>query len=61
MLQSLDDDITELSGGARDIVDTVPWNGVNGSGLNGDFLMKTVLGAVNRKLDRKKVSAEWRR
>ena len=55
MLRSLDDDITELSGGARDIVDTVPWNGVrgNGAGLDGEMVLKTVLGSVVRRLDRK--------
>ncbi|KAI9877324.1 MAG: hypothetical protein M1830_004254 [Pleopsidium flavum] len=70
MLASLDDELGELSGGARDIVDTVPWNGVSGSGLNadgrvnglnGDMILKTVLGSVVRRLDRKKTSAEWRR
>ena len=45
----------------RDIVDTVPWSGETGVGLNADGILKVVLGAVNRKLDRKRDSGEWRR
>ncbi|KAJ5522988.1 hypothetical protein N7494_013174 [Penicillium frequentans] len=39
----------------RDIVDTVPWRGSNGSTLDGEGVLKCVLGAVNKRLDRKKV------
>ena len=45
----------------RDIVDTVPWSGQNGTGLNSEGILKVVLGAVNKRLDRKKNSMEWRR
>lgn len=45
----------------RDIVDTVPWSGQNGTGLNSAGILKVVLGAVNKRLDRKKNSMEWRR
>jgi len=65
-LRELDDELADLAkveGEAkmRDIVDTVPWNGTNGQGLNADGILKVVLGAVNRRLDRKKNSGEWRR
>jgi len=59
-LRSLDDDLADESG-ARDMVDTVPWNGVGGSGLNADSILKCVLGAVTRRLDRKRNSVEVRR
>ena len=32
----------------------------NGKGLSADVLLKTVLGAVNRRLDRKRVSLDGR-
>ncbi len=58
-LQELDDGLAEVSGGVRDMVDTVPWKGGGGSGgggsLSGDEILKVVLGAVNRRLDRKKI------
>ncbi|SLM41395.1 von Willebrand factor, type A [Lasallia pustulata] len=60
-LRELDDGLAEMGGGTRDIVDTVPWNGTVGSGLNGDGILKVVLGAVNRRLDRKRNSREWGR
>ncbi|MCJ1265117.1 hypothetical protein MMC22_004992 [Lobaria immixta] len=60
-LRDLDDALVERGGGIRDMVDTVPWSGTNGSGLNGEGIMKVVLGAVNRRLDRKRNSTEWRR
>ena len=59
-LRELDDGIAELGGGVRDIVDTVPWKGENGAVLNGDGILKVVLGAVNRRLDRKKDNRERR-
>ncbi|KAI9817551.1 MAG: hypothetical protein M1827_001163 [Pycnora praestabilis] len=52
-LQELDDGLAEVGGGVRDIVDTVPWTSANGEGLNGEGILKVVLGAVNRRLDRK--------
>lgn len=59
-LKELDDGLVEMGGGIRDIVDTVPWTGESGIGLNGMGIMKVVLGAVTRRLDRKQNSAEWR-
>jgi uncharacterized protein YegL len=55
-LKQLDDDLAEISGDdeLRDIIDTVPFTGVEGTRLNGDGILKVVLGAVNRRLDRKK-------
>lgn len=60
-LQELDDGIAPLCGG-RDIVDTVPWKSQDGgsTGLNADGILKVVLGAVNRRLDRKRVSLDGR-
>ena len=61
-LQELDDGIESMGGGIRDIVDTVPWKSQNGGnmGLNADGILKVVLGAVNRRLDRKRVSLDGR-
>ena len=58
-LRELDDGLAEMGAG-RDIVDTVPWKGTGGIGLNGDGILKVVLGAVNRRLDRKRVSLDGR-
>ena len=60
-LQDLDDGIAATSG-VRDIVDTVPWKSQNGgnSGLNAEGILKVVLGAVNKRLDRKRVSLDGR-
>ncbi|KAI9779529.1 MAG: hypothetical protein M1839_007337 [Geoglossum umbratile] len=60
-LRELDDGLAEMGGGIRDIVDTVPWSGSTGEGLNAEGILKVVLGAVNRRLDRKRGSAELRR
>ena len=61
-LKELDDDLAEIGGEeVRDMVDTVPWRGDHGVGLNADGILKVVLGAVHRKLDRKRESSEWRR
>lgn len=56
-LQELDD---ALSGeyGVRDMVDTVPWNGQDGSTLTAEGIMKVTMGAINRRLDRKQMSSE---
>lgn len=55
-LRQLDDELAEISGDddLRDIVDTVPFQGAEGTYLTGDGILKVVLGAVNRRLDRKK-------
>ncbi|KAL4893765.1 hypothetical protein BDV59DRAFT_201531 [Aspergillus ambiguus] len=54
-LQALDDDLGVLSRqeNLRDIVDTVPWRGHAGQTLNADGILKCVLGAVNRKYDKR--------
>lgn len=56
-LEMLDDELAALAGpgGCRDIVDTVPFGAANGEGLTGEGILKVVLGAVNRRLDRKSV------
>jgi uncharacterized protein YegL len=55
-LKQLDDELAELAGDddLRDIVDTVPFSGDEGQELTADGILKVVLGAVNRRLDRKK-------
>ena len=55
-LDQLDDDLAEIAGDddLRDIVDTVAYRGESGGELNGDGILKVVLGSVNRRLDRKK-------
>lgn len=50
-LEGLDDELTALGGGCRDIVDTVPFN--TGRTLSADMILKVVLGAVNKRLDRR--------
>jgi hypothetical protein len=55
-LKELDDELVN-DNCPRDIVDTVPFNPALG-GLSADGVLKVVLGAVNRKLDRKRNSAE---
>lgn len=54
-LRELDD---ALSGkyGIRDMVDTVPWDGVGDVALTAETIMKVTMGAVNRRWDRKEVS-----
>ena len=55
-LKQLDDELAEIAGDdeLRDIVDTVPFKGEDGSKLTAEGILKVVLGAVNRRLDRKK-------
>ncbi|KAL2076103.1 hypothetical protein VTL71DRAFT_1046 [Oculimacula yallundae] len=66
-LEELDDGLSELvEGGVRDIVDTVTWTGGlsssdGGIGLSGDGILKAVLGAVNKRLDRRRASGDVRR
>ena len=55
-LRELDDGL-KGSDCPRDIVDTVPWNG-GSNGLSADGILKVVLGAVNKRLDRKRNSSE---
>lgn len=66
-LEELDDGLSELvDGGVRDMVDTVTWTGgvaasEGGVGLTGDGILKAVLGAVVKRLDRRRASGEIRR
>ncbi|KAH7412526.1 hypothetical protein BKA64DRAFT_702649 [Cadophora sp. MPI-SDFR-AT-0126] len=55
-LEELDDGLSELvEGGVRDIVDTMTWNSTEGGvSLTGMSILKCVLGAVNRRLDRRR-------
>lgn len=48
-LQELDDDLSSEHG-IRDIVDTVPFNGEE---MNAGLIIKTLLGGINRRLDRR--------
>ncbi|KAI9646905.1 hypothetical protein NHQ30_004905 [Ciborinia camelliae] len=53
------DDALENRYGIRDMVDTVTWTGRDsGAGLTGDSIVKAVLGAVIKKLDRRPASGE---
>ncbi|KAH0558833.1 hypothetical protein GP486_004527 [Trichoglossum hirsutum] len=54
-LEKLDNGLS--GGGIRDMVDTVPWSGTNGEKLSAEGILKVVLGAVNRRLDRKRDGA----
>ncbi|KAJ5167336.1 uncharacterized protein N7482_006117 [Penicillium canariense] len=56
-LQELDDDLGKWCRDEklRDIVDTVPWRGRTGGPLNAEGILKCVLGAVNKKYDRRRV------
>lgn len=56
-LKELDDALSEQHG-IRDMVDTVPWSGVHGAVLNAEGIMKVTMGAINRKVDRRKNSDE---
>ena len=54
-LQELDDALSNQHD-IRDIVDTVPWTGDNGQVLTAEGLLKCTLGAVHKKLDRRRGS-----
>ncbi|KAL2157840.1 hypothetical protein VTH06DRAFT_5109 [Thermothelomyces fergusii] len=53
-LEELDDGLAH-QGGVRDMVDTVTWESLPGRPLSADAILKVVLGAVVRRLDRKSV------
>lgn len=55
-LEELDDSLVEM-GCPRDMVDTVPWKGR----LSPQGMLKVVLGAVNRRIDRRRDSGEHQR
>lgn len=54
VLRELDDALVDM-GCKRDMVDTVPNNG-RGASLSADMILKTVLGGVHRRFDRKKAT-----
>ncbi|GKT67202.1 von Willebrand factor [Colletotrichum tofieldiae] len=57
-LQELDDDLARKdTGKLRDLVDTITWDQDNRDVLTADRILKGVLGAVLRRLDRRR----WRR
>lgn len=66
-LRTLDDDLAEMGGGVRDMVDTVTFSSRGGSGsnsapsLSGDGILKVVLGAVVKRLDRARIMDAERR
>lgn len=67
-LRALDDDLSELGGGVRDMVDTVTFGPAQHRGYKGppptlsaDAILKTVLGAVVKRLDRARILEEERR
>ncbi|KAA1073707.1 hypothetical protein PGT21_023156 [Puccinia graminis f. sp. tritici] len=49
LLKTLDDDLKKIYGVKRDIVDTTPYRGK----LTGDFVLKCLLGGVNRRIDKR--------
>ena len=60
MLKELDDNLTHKDGKnkeLRDMVDTVPFKGERGTTLNGEGILKCVLGAVNKRHDRTAASS----
>ena len=60
MLKELDDNLTHKDGKnkeLRDMVDTVPFIGKSGTTLNGEGILKCVLGAVNKRHDRSDASS----
>ncbi|ROW17209.1 hypothetical protein VPNG_01164 [Cytospora leucostoma] len=64
-LRALDDDLSGLGGGVRDMVDTVSFGAVAPGGsvpvLSADGILKTVLGAVVKRLDRARIMDAERR
>ncbi|KAG7137266.1 hypothetical protein HYQ45_005334 [Verticillium longisporum] len=61
-LKELDDGLAELvEGGVRDMVDTVTWNKGGDNTLSASNILKVVLGAVVKRLDRRRASGESRR
>ncbi|KAK1723800.1 uncharacterized protein BDZ83DRAFT_579961 [Colletotrichum acutatum] len=61
-LRELDDDLVgRCDGDLRDMVDTVTWETGTRGVLTADNILKVVLGAVVRRLDRRRTSGESRR
>ena len=62
-LKELDDELEGRCAGGRDIVDTVPYDSVKGRSVltgeeAGKEVLKVVLGAVNRRLDRRSLDSQ---
>jgi hypothetical protein len=59
-LDELDNDLSKMvDGGIRDIVDTVTWEGGQAQNLlTSDGILKALLGAVVKRLDRRRASGE---
>jgi len=58
-LRELDDGLGDVGGGVRDMVDTCTWDSGDGGTvpvLTAEGILKTVLGAVVRRLDRQRTS-----
>lgn len=53
-LKDLDDALAKEHN-IRDMVDTVPWDGEDGAQLTAQFVLKVVMGSINRRLDRRSV------
>lgn len=67
-LKALDDDLVKLGGGVRDMIDTVTFDAKALSALGGSVpvlsaegILKTVLGAVVKRLDRARILEDERR
>ncbi|KAG8160164.1 hypothetical protein KVR01_009700 [Diaporthe batatas] len=66
-LRTLDDDLAEMGGGVRDMVDTVTFSSRGDAGrnsapsLSADGILKVVLGAVVKRLDRARIMDAERR
>jgi uncharacterized protein YegL len=60
-LKELDDGLAEQGGGVRDLVDTVSWEGGAVRELSADAILKVVLGAVVKRLDRRRIDGDSRR
>ncbi|OLN92055.1 hypothetical protein CCHL11_01635 [Colletotrichum chlorophyti] len=61
-LRELDDElVNRVDGDLRDMVDTVTWEHGNTGVLTAESVLKVVLGAVVRRLDRRRTSGESRR
>lgn len=54
-LKQLDDSLDQIAGEElRDMVDTQAWTNANNEELNAEGILKTVLGGVNKRLDRRR-------
>ncbi|KAI5847351.1 hypothetical protein DFP73DRAFT_623169 [Morchella snyderi] len=52
-LEKLNNELVEEEEGVRDMVDTISWRKMNeGRGLSADGILKAVMGAVHKKLDK---------